>query len=689
MTMANEKSKSPGNPSRRKFFIRAGIGAAGLLTLGVYLFRNPIRRKVFAYLEDGIPPYMGEKKDPLVWFELTPENRIVLHSPKVEMGQGVFTGLAQIAADELEVDIDQIDVVHAATNTGNIDEFGTGGSSSIASLWIPLRELAATLREMLKAAAAEKWGVSLQEITARDGVLRCETKTMTYTEATIGKTKWKVPTRPALKPVTKYKYIGKPVSRVDLKPKVFGSPIFGMDRELKNMLYGAVVRPSLIGAKFVRADISQAEKMPGVVQIVQEKDFVGVVATSRIAAHNAKNLIKVTWSTEKVWSSSDISALITVGKGDNFTIQTEGNVDQYLKEDFITSEYQEVAKRLQLSKDQVTIIPTFLGGGFGRRLYTPHAIEAAVMSKAVGRPVKCFFSRAEEFQNDMFRPLTHHVMKGKLDDQGNVEALEHQFASGDVAYHSTLIPGIVNHLLGADAGAIRGGFIQYDSIANYRAIAWHSTLPFATSWWRGLGLLANTFAIESFIDELAVRAGKDPVSFRITHLGDSDQGRRLRKVIEVAADRSGYHDDPKTGTAMGIAASTDSGTPCAHVAEVTLDGDEIRILKVTCVLDAGLVVNPDQVKAQCEGNIIMGISASLYEEMFIEKGELRPLIYGPYKMALMKHAPRDIEVFLLEGSDHPGSVGEPPLGPIAAAIANAVFRLSGQRLRNLPLRLRA
>lgn len=345
----------------------------------------------------------------------------------------------------------------------------------------------------------------------------------------------------------------------------------------------------------------------------------------------------------------------------------------------------EIAKRLGMDKDQVNLVPTFLGGGFGRRLHTPNGIQAAVLSKAVGRPVKCFFSRKEEFQNDTFRPPTHHVLKAKLNDQGSIEAFEHNVSSGDVAFGSPIVPGIAEPILGADLGAWRGGMVQYGAIPNYKAISWRVQLPFATSWWRSLGLLANTFAIESFMDELAVKAGKNPADFRLAHIQKDDRGERLANVIKKVVEVSGYKDEVLNNRAMGFAASTDANTPCAQVVEVSIENNVIKVHKVSCAMDPGLVVNPDQVKAQCEGAIIMGMSASLFEKMEVEDGALTPTIYGPYQMAMMKHAPKEIEIILLQGADSPGAVGEPPLGPIGAAIANAVFRLTGQRIKKMPL----
>ena len=710
--------------SRRKFLLRAGVGT-GLLFGTVYCL--PIRRKIAEQVNVSESPYIGSKDDPKIWFEVKPDNQILLHSPKMEMGQGVFTGLAQIAAEELEIGIEQMKVIHASTDSGNVDAFATGGSTSINSLWRPLRELAATMRVMLINAAAQQLGVAASSLSALNGVISGGGKSITYGEVAAAVSEWDIPDTPELKDPGKFRHIGKPTPRVDLMDKVTGAPIYGMDATMPGMLFGSVVRPDGLDSKFTDVDISAAEVMPGVVKVIVEDDFVGVVADAYVNAENAKRKLKVNWEQNRKWDDFDVEAAIMVGRGKPIEIQKQGNAKKLLKDGgagVIRSEYfspigahaqlepngclafaeddrvtirmstqvaeitrKEVGRRLGLDKDQVIIEPTFLGGGFGRRLHTPNAVQAAVMSRAVGRPVKCFFTRKEEFQNDTFRPPTHNVLKGKLTADGRIEALSHDISSGDVMHGSPLLPGILQKIIGADLGAWRGGMIQYHGIPNYRAVSWRVKLPFATSWWRSLGLLANTFAVESFMDELAERAGKDPISFRLDHLTDSKADVRLAKVIARAAEAAGYHNDASGGRAMGFACSTDVNTPCAHVAEVSVVDGEIRVHKVTCVMDPGMVINPDQVRAQCEGSIIMGMSAVLYEKMNVKDNALYPVIYGAYEMALMKDAPKEIDVILLENNDYPGGVGEPPLGPIGAAIANAVYRITGERVRRIPLRV--
>ncbi|MEM7315748.1 MAG: molybdopterin cofactor-binding domain-containing protein, partial [Planctomycetota bacterium] len=529
---------------------------------------------------------------------------------------------------------------------------------------------------------------------------------------------------PELRSISDYKFVGQPIPRIDLDAKVFGDPIFGMDVEIPGMLHAALIRREHVGATLASAETTDAEKMPGVVKVVTKDDWVAVVANSVPEALAAKRKIKVEWNIPRKWTEQDIRDLLAVGKGDRMITQVQGAALPVNGKDVVSMEFtsplgahaqiepngavasvkdgkatiilstqvigvtqKQVAEALGFPLENVNVIPTYLGGGFGRRLNTSHAIQAAQLSQEVGKPVKYFFTRKEEFQHDTFRPPTHHVMRGKLGTDGLLESLEHHYASGDVAIGSVIFPGAIHTVLGTDVGAMRGGNIQYNLVPNHRAVQWHTALPFATSWWRSLGLLANTFAIESFVDEMAIKAGKDPIEFRLDQISDEGNSKRLKDVIRTAAEKSGYSDEVVNGRAMGFAASIDAGSPCAHAVEVSVDGNRIKVHKVTCVLDCGFAVNPDQVRAQCEGNIIMGMSAAMHERMTLKDGRLYPTIYGPYDISLMKHAPHQIDVHLIQGVDHPMPVGEPPMGPIGAAVANAVRRLTGKRLTDLPLEL--
>jgi isoquinoline 1-oxidoreductase beta subunit len=711
--MANQKKKN----SRRQFLIKFTVGT-GVMVGMTMVGCNPLRRTLYNNFEAMISDY-DIKTPPTTWFEITAENQIIFHCPKVEMGQGAFTGLAQIAAEELEVEIEKIEMVHATTADRPIDPRSTGGSDSISALYTPLRELAAKLREMLRRNAAEIMGVSIASISIENGVLKSGGKSMTYGEVVQQATKWKEPKEVKLKDRKDFKVIGKALPRVDLMPKILGDPIFGMDVTLPGMLYGVVLRPPKIDTVYVGADDTKAKSMPGVVQIVKEKDFVAVVAKSRPEAEMAARAMKVDWKTNKKWEHSEIVALTKVGSGKDYLVQKEGS--SVKGEDLLEAEYStpagahaqmepngsvahveadkaivyistqvpnatriEVAETLGFKEEQVEIQPTYLGGGFGRRLHTPNAMQAALISRAVGKPVHVFYSRQDEFQSAEFRPPTHHVLKGRVNN-GKVEAIEHNTSSGNHVFGSPIVPSMMENLLGADIGTWAGGRINYSKIPNVRVYAWKTELPFSTTMWRAPGLMANTFAVESFMDELAHKAEKDPVDFRIAHLPNDEKGERQKRVIKAAAEKAGWGKPLPKGHALGIATCGELGAIVAEVVEVSIEDDEIKVHKVTCAIDPGFAVNPDGVRAQVEGAIIMGLSASLYEKMEIVDSKITPTIFGPYRMAMMKDAPKEIDVIILESSDKPSGVGEPPIGPIGAAVGNAVFALTGKRLRDMPL----
>jgi isoquinoline 1-oxidoreductase subunit beta len=723
-------SESPLN--RRKFLINAGVGLG--VVIGASLTGcGPLRRMLAKRVDEEPPLYKNKDKADL-WFELKPNGDLVLYSPKIEMGQGIFTALAQIAAEELGANWQQIKVVHAPSLRGPLDPLSTGGSLSVSGLWVPLREMAATMREIIKINAATLMGTTPDALTIKEGVVSGNGKSMSFGDIAAKTTNWKVKiNKPKLKSANEYTVIGKPLPRLDLAIKVKGDPIFGIDASFPNMLFGSVARPPVFGATFKSVEVGNVASMAGVIKVVVEKEFVGVVAQSRIEAEDAKRQLKINWQMPtKLVQQSDVDALVKVGEGKSVMIQKTGSTGAHIKESGVISkeyfaplgvhahiepngavaDYKEgavvvklstqvvrltqikVAKALGIDESKVDIQPQYIGGGFGRRLQTPHAVEAALMSKAVGKPVHVFFERAEEFQNGFLRPPSHNVLKAKLNTAGEITAIEHHAASADVAFNSALFPEFLKPmpasfgraLVGADFGAWRGGMIQYKNIPNYNTTAWHNELPFQTSWWRGLGLLANTFAIESFMDELAFHAKQDPLAFRLRHLAKDPRSETIRGVLKAVAEKANWGSPLPQGRARGIACSIDTNTPVAQVAEVEIVDGEIRVKKVTCAIDAGLIINPDGIKAQTEGGIMMGLSTALFEEVSIKDGKVTPNQYGYYPIALMRDSP-EIDVVLLANGDSPRGVGEPPIGPIAAAIANAVFALTGKRLNRLPLKM--
>jgi isoquinoline 1-oxidoreductase subunit beta len=727
-TKENKKAKSRGKQkrgwrvTRRGFLIGMGVTGVGL-ALG-WRFGLPEGRLAIARSLANASAPGGLKGLPTAWLEVAPDNAVTLYITKAEMGQGVYTSLAQLAAEELEIPWENLSVKSASTLRGIDDPFGTGGSSTVSSSFKPLREAAAMLREMLRERAASIWNVDKAYVVVVDGTFFQQQNpetTLTYGEVVAQATgEWEIPKeKPALKKVSEFKVIGESMPRVDFKAKLTGQAIYSYDARLEGMLYGAVARPPTLTATLKSAAPGKAETLPGV-QVVIEEGFAGVVADSRTKARQAVELLELEWTSGAMIQQGELETLTTVQVKGGTVIQREGNVRSVLKNNVIQAEYRtpfathahlepqaalvdvqadkvvafvstqspqsirdELAKFLGRKKETVEVTATFLGGGFGRRLNVEVAFEAARLSRAVSKPVHVGWNRAEEFQYGYLRPATHSVCRATLQN-GKIAAVEHQQASGDVFF--SFFPGMAATVLGADFGAWRGATIHYSGIANRRTVAHRVTLPIRTGPWRGLGLLANTFALESFIDELAHAAGADPLAFRLAHFTDDEQGARFKKVLQTAAAKAGWNTPLPAGRARGIACCTDVKTIVAHVAEVSVETHKIRVHKMTAAVDPGLIVNPDGCIAQTQGSIVMGLSSTLLERITIKDSRIEANNFDTYPLLTLRDTP-EISVTLLESGEEPFGMGEPPLGPVAAAVANAVFALTGERLRTLPLEL--
>ena len=708
--------------NRREFLIVLGVGVAGLYA-GVKLGAAPLRLRLVEWLEESGGPPSDINAPPDAWFEILPDNTVNLYLPKSEMGQGVHTSLAQIAAEELEIGLEQMQVLHADTDR-LADPVATSASNTISGLYTPLLEVAATLRELLRLEAARQLNAQPTDLNLENGVFSLKSdpsQQRTYGELFQFAGDWELPENPpALKPPSQYRIIGQSLPRVDLPAKITGQAIFGFDVRVTGMLYGAVARPETIEGKLIRANPGQAASQPGVVKVIADRDFAGVVAESREQAYQALDKMELEWDAGRLWQQEEIEAMVSVGEGKGVVIQKEGNLRQALESGrLVEAEYRTpmayhayleplaavadvrpdktevwastqaanglrgaVAKAIGQEEDQVTIHPVYLGGGFGRKIDERAAVEAARLSQAAGKPVQVAMNRPEDFHSGFVRPPTHNMLRASLSENGDILALDHQAASGEVAF--PFLPGIMGTILGADFGAYRGATLIY-AIPNIQTTAWLARLPVPTGWWRGLGLMANTFAIESFMDELAAAAEMDPLEFRLRHLPDDVKGQRMGTALQTAAEQARWGAALPDGHALGLAMGYDVGTITVEIAEVSVENGQIRVHKVTAVADPGLAINPDGVKAQTEGCITMGISATLLEEVLVKDGALQASNFNQYPLLRNSAAP-DIEVLVLSSSATPSGMGEPPIGPIPAAVANAVFAATGQRLRRLPLK---
>lgn len=722
---AQPPRKSRWRMSRRGFLIGAGVVAGGV-ALG-YVYGVPWTRLQLAGVFEGAEGPPGSyPEDPSAWFEVLPDSRIRLYLMKVEMGQGVHTALAQIAAEELGIAWEDLDVAQASTGRDMGSSLMTSGSSSVSGVFQPLLEAAATYRSMLAVQAAVLLRVPVDQVVV-DGrsfaVQGDAAKRVDFRTVATSKTEWEAPKEPA--PVKRWQdftVIGQSLPRVDIPAKVTGAAIYGMDARLDGMKYGAVVRPPTISASPKSFDASAAATMAGVVKVVVEQDFAGVVADSRPAAYAAVAQIRSEWDEGHRWQQEELEAIVTAEGNDGIVIQDVGNAPRLLGEaTTLVAEYRtpfaihtpleaqaaladvqpdrvrvwcstqgqgfvrsQVAKAIGVDEKIVEVIPTYLGGGYGRKAGWEVAIEAARLSKAAGAPVHVGWSRTDEMRYGYFRPLTHHKLYGRVDAEGNLLAIEHRQASGDVAFD--FLPPFMSTVMGADFGAYRGATIRYDA-PNKRTVAYRRDLPLRTGWWRGLGLLPNTFAVESFIDELAHAAGVDPLAFRLRNLRNEGDSGRYQQVLQAAAKLGDWGKPTPAGRARGLAGQIDVGTAVAMVAEISLDAatGAIRVHKIAAAMDCGLTINPDGAKAQVEGNIMWGVGSALIEEMTVQDGQVVPANFDKYPLLTMKEAPEVVVTLLEAGDGRPRGVGEPPIGPVAPAIANAFFALTGKRLRQLPM----
>jgi isoquinoline 1-oxidoreductase beta subunit len=706
--------------SRRDFLILLGVGS-GLL-IGVRL-GIPFGRLKIAEVLDAAEGLGGIDATPDAWFQISSDNKVTLYLPKVEMGQGVHTALAQIAIEDLGINWDDLIVKQASTNQSLNDPMGTSASSSVSGLYLPLREAAALMREMLHQKGAEILNILPEDLVVKEGALfskEDQELLITFGEISSQVDEWEFPKEvPPLKVEKDFQFIGKSMDRVDIESKLLGTAIFGFDVKLPNMAYGAIARPPRINAKILNASPGQALDIPDVIEVVIQEDFVGVVAKNRTAAYQGLEALEITWSDGDYIQQADIDALTRVGNSDAIVVQKEGSVNLSDLTPTHTAEYRTgmayhahietqaatadvrsdsvavwastqssmslqsaIAEALGRDEEEVFVTPAYLGGGFGRKIEKRAAVEAARLSAAVGQPVHIGWSRQEDFRHGFVRPPTHSILNAITDEEGYITAIEHLQASGDVAF--PFLPQVAGKVLGADFGAWRGATIPY-RIPNIRTVAFRIQLPVPTGWWRGLGLFANVFSSESFMDELADAHSADPVDYRLRQLRDDEIGIRMKSVLADVADQSGWYQQRESDVGYGLAMSIDVNTVVALIAKVAVDDAKIIVRQIFASVDPGLIINPEGARNQILGAITMGVSAALKEEVIIEDGVFVKDNFSRYPLLTMEESPK-ISINLLSGANQPFGLGEPPIGPVAAAIANAVYNLTGERIRNLPLR---
>ena len=667
----------------------------------------------------------GTVSTPNAWVHIADDNTISILIAHSEMGQGVYTSMPMLVAEELNVDLHQIKVVVAPPAEAYVNELLgaqiTGGSTSVRAGWEKLRVAGAQVREMLKAAAALEWNTDVGSIKADKGILTGPGgKKSTYGQMAAAASRMPMPEKPALKDPKDFRIVGKRTKRLDTPAKTNGTAEFGIDVKLPGMVYATVQQCPVIGGKVKSFDATQAKGMPGVQAVVQISDGVAVVADSWWRARKAMDTVKVQWDEGAVAALSDTSIIdstrqaarsgkvieITKPQGNvaaalqsaakvveaeyispmqshsplepmNFTAHVQGDKVLLIgPTQFQQGAQGAVAEALKVKPENITLKTTFLGGGFGRRLELDFIVQAAEISKAVNKPVKLLWTREEDMTHDFYRPAGVNQLKAGLDANGMLVAMHFKVASQSVTQRAFGLPVDTLDPFMAEA-AVAGYNIpntQHDQVI-------HDT-GFRVGYWRAVSHSMNAFANESFIDELAKAAGQDPYAYRMKLL---DGKPRFANVLKLAAEKAGWGKPVAAGRARGIALMEGYDSYLAQVAEVSLNKDgSVRVHKVTVAADVGHMVNPDTVEAQLQSSIVFGVGAVLKHQITLKNGRVQETNYNSYEPVRMYESPQ-IDIVLVKSTEKPGGVGEPGTAVAAPAIANAVAALTGKRVRRLPI----
>jgi isoquinoline 1-oxidoreductase beta subunit len=699
--------------TRRQFIGVTSTAGAGLV-LGFWL---PGRTAA----EEDLNPTDFE---PNAWLAIGTDGSVTITVAKSEMGQGVMTALPMIVAEELEADWSTVRAEQAIAHP-RYGRMGTGGSTSVRTSWDHLRRAGATAREMLISAAAARWKVDRSSCRARTGAVHHEPsgRSASFGELSRDAATLPVPEEVPLKEPGSYTLLGTPVKRLDSPAKINGSAVFGLDVRLPGMLYACVERCPVFGGHARSYDESAALALPGVRSILRLDSGIAVLADSTWAALQGRDALRVTWdegpntalSSEGIRTmlqqKSSGNAAVAERTGDaaaalarsarrlaavyeapylahatmepmNCTAHArDGSLEIWAPTQNPQGTRSQGARLAGIDEDRVTVHTTFLGGGFGRRFSTDFVTEAVQASMASHTPVKVTWTRQDDMRHDWYRPVSRHQLEGGVDGEGRLLALTHRIVAPSISGQSD--PGRIKD--GLDSSAVEGAVELPYTIPNLTVeyIMANTGVPIGA--WRSVYPSQNVFAVESFLDELAALAQKDPVEFRLQMMDDHP---RMKRVLELAAEKSGWGTPVRPGRFRGVAFSPPAffHTPVAQVVEITVEGATIRVHRVVCAIDCGIVINPDTVAAQMESGIVYGLTAALMGEITVERGRVREGNFDDYPLLTLDQMP-EVEVHIVKSSEPPSGTGEPGLPAIAPALANAVAAATGHRLRSMPLHL--
>jgi len=696
----------------RRTFLQAST--AGALLIGFDIPAHAQTQKAAA----GQGPLLA----PSAYLKIDTKGVVTLQLPRAEMGQGIYTAIPMMIAEELEVNA--ADIVIEIPN-GEPKKFApisqnTGGSSSARTTFLPVRRAAASGRFMLMTAAAQKWNVDVASCRAADGTVfhDASNRSAKYAELVAAAAKVPLPEKVDIKTPETYRVIGKPTKRLDAPGKVTGTTVYGIDVRLPGMKVATLAQSPVIGGKVKAYDETAALAQPGVRQVLNLGDAAVVIADHMWAAKRGLAALKVEWDDgdHKTLNQSQIvQDIVTAAQKPGAMAGEAGNVDAAMGqavrtmsatyeqpflahatmepvnctaqvtpttcEIWVGTQSPETVKNAVIAAtglppEAVTVHVYTVGGGFGRRLEADMVERTIQVAKMTDGPVKLIWSREEDIQHDRFRPYYIDQLSAGLDAAGKPIAWTHRVAGSSII--ARLFP---KGFKGIDGDAVEGAVETPYHFENKRVDYVRQESPVITSWWRGVGPLHNVFVVESFIDELAASAKIDPVEYRKSLIKDP----RTMAVLELAASKADWGKPLPAGHGRGISLLNVWGTRMAQVAEVeVLASGQVKVKRVVAAVDCGQAINPLAVRAQMEGGIIFGVTAALYGEITIKGGRVEQSNFTDYRMLRINDAPK-VETHIIENHEAPGGIGEPPTAGAAAAIANAVFAATGRRIRKLPI----
>jgi isoquinoline 1-oxidoreductase beta subunit len=707
----------PTTPARRSVLLGGVAGAF------VFAFHLP----AYAVNEPEQPPDSTEGKfAPNAFIRIDRSGQTMLVMPQVEMGQGVYTAIPMILAEELDADFSKVTLEHAPPDDklyGN-PIFGiqvTGNSNSIRSFWKPLRVAGATARLMLVRAAAQQWQVDPASCTTSNGSVNHPPsgRTISYGELVDAANTQAVPQDPSLKDPKDFTLIGKPLKRLDTPNKTDGKVVYGIDAMLPGMKFATLAQCPVFGGKVARVDDTAAKKIPGVRQIVVLDDLVAVVGDHMWAAKKGLDALVISWiegPNAKINSSDIWDDLRAASKKDGVVAKSVGDVAKGLVQgERVDAEYelpflahatmeplnctvrvtsdscevwtgtqvltrvqQYAAKAAGLPLEKVKAYNHLLGGGFGRRLEADMVAAAVRIGKQVDGPVKVVWTREEDIQHDIYRPAYRDVISATLSG-GKITAWKYRVSGSSIM--ARWAPSIFVN--GIDIDAVDSAVDNPYDIPNFQVEYVRAEPPAVpTGFWRGVGPNNNVFATECFMDELARKAGVDPIAFRI---GMLDKTPRLRAALQIVAEKSGWGQPLPARAGRGVCAQPSFGSFIATVVEAEVDEHgEVHLRRVTSAVDTGIAVNPDTIVAQLQGGLIFGLTAALWGEITIERGRVRQSNFNNYRMLRIDEVPK-IDVHVIKSGEDPGGIGETGTTAGPPALRNAIYAATGVALRRLPI----